>query len=674
MTTIKKHHRPLLARRTLQILLALMVVATLVATTAWWRGRAPTAAAPILDEPTASTVAANAAVAQSLPLDNPQSFEDAKRGFMAMPSGQVVGPGGNVAWDYDKFKFVAGDAPPSANPSLWRQAKLNTQIGLFKVKDGIYQLRGFDMANITLIEGKTGWIVVDTLTNRETAAAAMAFARKNLGDKPVSALIFTHSHVDHFGGALGVISSEEVLRRKVPVVAPAGFLEEATSENILMGSAMGRRATWQFGNLLPTSPKGMIDAGLGKNVALASVGILSPNVVIDHTPQEMTLDGVKFVFQNAPHSEAPAELTFFLPEHKAFCGSEIMVQSMHNLYTLRGAKVRDSLKWSGYIDEAIGLFGADTEVYFASHHWPLWGNARIVDFMKKHRDTYRYLHDQTVRMINAGMKPTEIAEQIKLPASLQSSFGVRGYYGAARHNVKAIYQYYMGWFDGNPANLDPIPRADAATRYVALMGGPEKTLAGAQAAFDKGDFRWAAEVLNHLVFAQPDNQAAREMLGRTYVQLGYVAESAIWRNFYLTGAMELRSGLNGPGVDPTLSLDMLAQTSIEHFLVAMSAGLNGPAAEGKELKINLVFTDLKESYVLWIENSVLHHRKSAPDANANATLTLTKAVFLKMMTGSAKAQDMFMGDAIKVGGSTLDLVRFFTLIDKAPKTFSIVTP
>lgn len=636
-------------------------------------GKAPPPAAQGTAGVEAATAQANARVAQSLDLADRQDFEDAARGLIARPHGKLLNPDGSVLWDYERFDFVKGDAPPSVNPSLWRQAKLNHESGLFKVTDGVWQLRGFDLANITLIEGKTGWIVVDALTSRETAAAAMAFARAHLGAHAVSAVIFTHSHVDHFGGALGVVSGEEAAARKLPVVAPEGFLEEATSENVLLGPSMGRRAAWMYGTRLPASPTGLVGEGLGEDVAIGSVGILPPTVTISGTTTEMTLDGVKFVFFNAPGSEAPAEMAFYLPEQKALCAAEILTHNLHNLYALRGAKVRDALRWSNYIDEFIRRF-PDTEVLFAQHHWPIWGNARIIDFMKKQRDAYRYIHDQTIRMVNAGMRPDAIADTLELPPSLARTFALRGYYGTVRHDARAVYQQYVGWFDGNPAHLDPIPREEAAKRYVKLMGGESAVVAAAQKAFDGHEYRWAAELLNHAVFADPGDRAAKALLARTYEQLGYAAESGPWRNFYLTGAYELENGPPAKGIDRTILLDMLAWTPTERFLDAMAASLDGPAAEGKSFKVNLVITDAKESYVLWIENSVLHHRRAPPAADADATLELSKRLFLGMMTGSVKLKDLLLGDELKTSGSRLDLVRFFALFDKAKGTFPIVTP
>jgi alkyl sulfatase BDS1-like metallo-beta-lactamase superfamily hydrolase len=620
-----------------------------------------------------ATAQANERLAKSLNLADAQDFEDAKRGLVARPGGRILAADGTVLADFDAFKFLEGNAPPTVNPSLWRHALLNAQAGLFKVTDGIYQLRGFDIANMTLVEGKTGWIVIDTLTARESAAAALAFARQHLGDKPVSVVVFTHSHADHFGGAQGVIPAGEAAERKVPIIAPEGFMEEATSENIMVGTAMARRSIFQFGKDLERSPKGMVDTGLGKGVVYGAIGILQPTQLITQPTQELVLDGVRFVFHNVPGAEAPAELTFSIPEKKAYGGAENLAQTMHNLLPVRGAKVRDALRWATYMQQALDQLG-DAEVYFGQHNWPVWGNARIAAFITKHRDVYKYTHDQTVRLINAGRTPRQIADLVKLPKSLSEHFGARGYYGDLRHNVKAVYQFYLGAYDGNPANLDPLPPEQSAKRYLELIGGADKAVAAAQAAYDKGEFRWAAELLNHAVFGQPDHKGARELLARTYDQMGYMAEAATWRNSYLTAAAELRNGPPKKGVDRAFLVDMLSQTPIERFLEAMAAGLDGPAAEGKDLKVNLVLTDTRESFVLWIENAVLHHRKAPPAADANATLTLTKPIFIKMMAGTAGVKDTLLSDDLKVTGSKIDLVRFFALIDKAPGTFPVVSP
>lgn len=649
----------------------LFVLAVLIAGLAAGCGR-NAGSGGVAGDATPATLKVNEQSVLGLKFDDQQDFEDAKRGFIAKPAGQVLAADGSVLTDFDAFKFVDGKAPPTVNPSLWRHAILNAQTGLFKVTDGVYQVRGFDIANMTLIEGKSGWIVVDTLTCRETAAAALAFARKHLGDKPVTAIVFTHSHADHFGGAMGVVSAKEAAERKVPVVAPEGFMEESTSENVLVGTAMARRSAYQFGKDLERSPKGMVDTGLGKGVAYGNIGILQPTQLITQPTQELTLDGVRFVFHNVPGAEAPAELSFTIPEMKAYGGAENLAQTMHNLLPVRGAKARDSLRWAGYMQQALDHI-VGIEVYFGQHNWPVWGNARIAEFITKHRDVYKYTHDQTVRLINAGYTPREIADTVKLPQSLASYFGARGYYGDLRHNVKAVYQLYLGAYDGNPANLDPMPPQESAKRYLELIGGADKAVAAAQTAFDKGEYRWAAELLNHAVFGQPDHRGAKELLARTYDQMGYMAEATTWRNSYLTAAAELRNGPPKKGVDRSFLIDMLTQTPVERFLEAMAAGLDGPAAEGKNLKINLVLSDTGESFVLWIENAVLHHKKAAPAADADATLTLTKDIFIKMMAGTAGVKDTLLSDDLKVDGSRIDLVRFFTLIDKAAGTFKIVT-
>ena len=635
---------------------------------------APGADAQGHSAPTAATISANRAAAKRLALDDPRDFEEARRGLIASaPDLVIAGPGGKPVWDMPGYAFVEGAAPDSVNPSLWRQAKLNNINGLFKVGEGIYQLRGFDISNMTLIEGERGWIVVDPLTARETAARALAFAREHLGERPVSAIVYTHSHVDHFGGVLGVVSPEEVAARGIRIIAPAGFMEEATSENMLAGSTMGRRAAYMYGQHLAHAPRGHVDTGLGKGPAFGSAGIIAPTETVGRTGEELVIDGVRFVFQYAPASEAPAEFTFYLPELKAFCGAEIVSHTLHNLYTLRGAKVRDALKWSGYIDEAMRLFG-DAEIYFGSHHWPLWGRERIVGFLQKQRDSYRFIHDQTLRLVSLGHTPQQIAEELELPASLAGEFANRGYYGTVRHNAKAVYQFYFGWYDANPAHLDPLPPVEAAVRYVEFMGGGAAVLAKAQASFDQGDYRWVAEVLNHLVFAEPDNGAARELLARAYDQLGYQAESGPWRDAYLSGAWELRHGVPDGAGSAGRVLDLLRNTPTDRFLDTMAVMLDGARAAERHVVINLVLSDTGESHVLELENGVLHHRREPPRAGADATITVTRALFVDMLTGQAGLRKTLESDALDVDGSRVALLRFFSLFDKPDPAFPIVTP
>ena len=525
---------------------------------------------------------------------------------------------------------------------------------------------------MSLIDSKNGWIVVDPLTTVETASRAMAFARKTLGDKPVVAVIFTHSHVDHFGGALAVASAADVASGKVRVYAPQGFMEEATSENVLAGPAMGRRAIYMYGRDLPRSERGKVDNGLGKEPAMGTVGILQPTDLIDSTPQAVAIDGVDFIFQYTPGAEAPAEMTFYLPAHKAFGGAEILSRTLHNLYTLRGAKVRDARLWAGYID-ASRQDNTQAEVMFFSHHWPVWGQERIGALMREQRDTFSYIHDQTLRLANQGYGPREIAEQLTLPKSLQTHYWNRGYYGTLKHNVKGVYQMYFGWYDANPANLDPLPRLEGAKQYVEYMGGSAAILEKAQVSFDKGEYRWLAEVLNQLVSAEPENAQAKALLARSYDQLGYRAESSAWRNAYLTAAFELRHGAPEFGVDVAAAGDLLEQTSGAQFMQMFQVALNGPKAEGVDLRLNITFSDLQENYVLSIENAVLQAHQGPVDSDASATLTLTRALLVKIITQQAGIKELLTSEDMQVDGSMLDLARFFSLLDKPDQVFPIVT-
>jgi len=623
--------------------------------------------------PTKTTIRVNEQVIHDLPADDRQDFEDARRGWIAGISDlKIVHADGTPAWDQTAYRFIHGEAPPSVNPSLWRQAQLNNIHGLFEVTRGIYQLRGFDLANLTLIEGKTGWIVVDTLTCHETAAAALDLAWQHLDAKPITALIFTHSHIDHFGGSTAVLSAKDAIEKNIPIVAPQGFMQESISESVLAGGAMQRRAQYMYGRWLARSERGHVDTGLGKEPAVGTMGILTPTAIIDHTPQELELDGVRFVFQHAPESEATAELTFYLPDFKAYCGGEIVSRNLHNIYTLRGTKARDALKWSRYIDEALTRFG-EAEIYFGTHHWPVWDNDRVVEFLKVHRDTYKYIHDQTLRMANNGMTPREIAEEIQLPDSLRRTFSNRDYYGTLRHNVKAVYSFYFGWYDANPANLNPLPPSEAGARYVDFMGGPEEVLQKARTSFDAGEYRWVAEVLNHLVFADPRNEQARMLLAETYDQLAYQAESGPWRDVYLTGALELRHGITKARSAANAGI-LLRQMPVSSFFDVMAVRLDGPKAQGENISINFVFTDLGERYVLRLENAVLHHYRQESDPGANVTLTMTHDLFVRIFTRQITMMDAAASDDLKIDGNADDLIRFFSLLTTPDGMFPIVTP
>lgn len=624
--------------------------------------------------PTAFTAAKNKAVLEELPFSDQQDFEDAQKGLIATPTALKVASadGGPAVWEPARYDFIEGDAPASVNPSLWRQAKLNNIHGLFKVTDGVYQIRGFDLANMSLIEGEQGWIVVDPLTNAQTAAAAIRFAFEHLPAKPITAVLFTHSHIDHFGGVLGALEAANTSVDDVRVIAPPGFLAESTSENILAGPTMMRRSDYMYGSILPRTARGHVGSGLGKGPSSGLVGILPPTDVIDRTGMALSIDGVDFIFQNVSGSEAPAEFTFYLPAQKAFCGAEMVSRNMHNLYTLRGAKVRDALAWSEFIDEANRLF-ADADVYFASHHWPIWGGDAISEFLDVQRDTYKFIHDQTLRLAHRGFTPDEIAERIELPQALQQSFSNRGYYGTVKHNSRAVYQRYYGWYNGNPATLNPLPHEQSASKYVQAMGGASNVLALGRTAYEGGDYRWAATLLNHLVFAEADKGAA-ELLAKVYDQLGYQAESAPWRDMYLAAALELRHGKKTGGFDKTLGRDLIKYADRKNFFDMMAAQLNAEEAVGVELIINFNFTDLNENHVLRVKNSVLHHRKAQRNENANATLNITHDLFLDLVLGTANISEFIFSDQLSIEGSKLDLAKFFGLQDAADEVFEIVRP
>jgi alkyl sulfatase BDS1-like metallo-beta-lactamase superfamily hydrolase len=639
-------------------------------------GQETTRLEPTGTDATTFTAERNRRVAESLDLADRRAFADAERGLVAAADPREVSypNGDNPARTLAEFAFLEGEAPDTVNPSLWRQARLNNRAGLYEVAPGIHQLRGFDLANMTLIEGQKGWIVVDPLTTEATARDALAFARRHLGDRAVTGVVFTHSHADHFGGVLGVLSAEEAAERGVPIVAPVGFLDAATRENLLAGPAMIRRVGFVYGRSLGLGPQGNVGIGLGKALGVGKAGVLPPTREVTATGETLMLDGVPFVFQLALGSEAPAEFTFYLPQQHAFCGAEVVSMNMHNVYTLRGAKVRDALAWSGYIDEAIGLF-PEAEVYFGSHHWPVWGREGVVDFLKGQRDLYKYIHDQTLRLANQGLTPREIAEELELPEALTRRFDLRGYYGSVRHNAKAVYQFYFGWYDGNPAHLDPLPPEEAARRYVALAGGAPPLLASAQQSYDAGDYRWAAELLNHLVFAEPAHTEARRLLAASYRQLGYAAESTQWRNSYLVAAHELETGPpEGAGALARNQRAVLMNTPLEAFFDAMAVNLDGPKAAEAELALNVVFSDLGESFVLDVENGVLHHRRGGPSPDADATLEITHGLFVDLIIRNVGVRETLFSDELSLSGSRLDAVRFFRLFSPAEGSFAIVTP
>jgi alkyl sulfatase BDS1-like metallo-beta-lactamase superfamily hydrolase len=620
------------------------------------------------------TIAANKTLADSLNLNDQQDFEDATRGLIASaPNNIITNSLGQKLWDASAYDFIQGEAPDTVNPSLWRQAKLNNIRGLFKVGESIYQLRGFDLANTTLIKGQSGWIVVDPLTTLETTKSAMAFAEQHLGEIKLSAVIFTHSHIDHFGGVLSLINAQQAKENNIPIIAPSGFMHEAVSENIVAGPAMMRRGGYMMGNGLERSVTGHVDTGLGKQVIFGSTSILEPTLVIDRPEVSLTIDGVDFEFYNMPNSEAPAELTFYLPQWKAFCGAEILSHVMHNILTLRGAKVRDALLWSDYIGQSIDRLD-DVELFFNSHHWPTWGHDRIITQMQQQQDMYKFIHDQTVRLANIGFTPKEIAESLELPKSLAGNFHIRGYYGTLSHNSKAVYQHYFGWYDGNPAHLNPLPPEQSSVRYVEFMGGADALLEKAASYQAKGEYRWVGEVLNHLVFAEPGNIAAREMLAEAYRQMAYQAESGPWRDIYLSAAQELIRGAVEVNAVAISSRAFLQEVPLLQFMKALSVKLDAEKAEGEQLKINLLFTDSDTNFVLTVRNSVMYYQQLPVDSAADATLSLTQDLFVEILLGEVGIGTLIGSDELSVDGSTLKLLKFFSLLGAAQDDFNIVFP
>ena len=622
---------------------------------------------------TEKTIAANAAVASTLPFDDQRDEDFASRGFIATMADPVVtGADGRVVWDFSAYDFLKQPAPPTVNPSLWRTAAILARHGLFKVSDHIYQVRGFDISNITFIEGETGWIVIDPLLSTEMASAAYDLISSKIGLKPIHAVIYTHSHVDHYGGVRGVVDQADVDAGKVKIIAPEGFTEHAVSENVIAGNAMGRRATFMFGTLLPKGPEGQLSTGIGPALSTGTVTLIPPTDSIAETGQTMVIDGVTLEFQLTPGTEAPAEMNIFLPQWNALCLAENANGSMHNVLTLRGALVRDAKAWADYLGESARLFADRTDVMFTSHFWPRWGRDEIKDYITKHRDAYRFLHNETVRLMNEGYTGEEIAERIALPPVLAREWYNKGYYGTMSHNSKAVYQRYMGWYDGNPSSLNPLPPEAAAKHYVEAFGGADAVVEKARVSFAAGDYRWVVEILKHVVFAEPDHAAARELLADAYEQMGYQAESAPWRNIYLSGAAELRTNERVP-LPRSVAIDTVRAMETPLLFDLMAVMIDPEKAEGKTLTVNMVFPEREEAFALTLANSVLGHETGAKEGAA-ATLTANRAAFLMVMTGMAKMQDMIASDAIRIEGDPQAVGAILSALKRPAADFAIVTP
>lgn len=619
-------------------------------------------------KPASPTIRAqHAAARETFPFADTRDFADAERGLIAEPSSDSVrSASGDIVWDNGTYAFLAGEAPETVHPSLWRQSRLVTKAGLFEVTEGIYQVRGFDLSNMTIVEGDAGIIVIDPLISQETAAAGLALYREHRGDRPIAAVIYTHSHLDHFGGVLGIVSQNEVDAGRVTVVAPDGFLEHAIAENIYAGTAMSRRAGYMYGAALERGPHGQVGAGLGQTTSTGSVGVIVPTLLIRETGETHTFDGIEIEFQMAPGTEAPSEMHFYFPKHRALCMAENATHTLHNLLTLRGAVVRDPHVWSQYLTEAIARFGPRTDVLFASHHWPTWGSEEVTEFLSLQRDLYGYLHDQTLRLINSGCTGAEAAENFPLPPALVNAWHTHGYYGSVSHNVKAIAQRYLGWFDGNPARLWPHPPAAQAERYVAAMGGVDRVVELARTAFEDGDFRWAATLLDHAVFADEHHAAARDLYADTLEQLAYGSENGTWRNFFLSGATELRHGTFGTPTSAN-SPTIVAQLPPEMLLDAVAIRVNGPRAWDLDLALRLELSDLDRSFRVTLRNGVLVYVEDG-EGPVGLTIRTTHPRLLMLAAGDLDSA------GLELDGDRGALEALLTVLDRGDPDFAIVTP
>ncbi|MFF3620853.1 alkyl/aryl-sulfatase [Streptomyces sp. NPDC002467] len=621
-----------------------------------------------------------AGAVEALPMADEQDFEDVARGFVGRSIvRQITAVDGRIVWDLDAYRFMdggeggGGDAPETVNPSLWRQGRLLIQDGLFEVVPGIYQLRGFDLSVMSVIEGDSGVIVVDPLVTKETAAAAFALYTEHRGPRPVSAVIYTHSHIDHFGGVKGVVGDDDVTSGRTQIIAPDGFMEHAVSENVFAGTAMARRAGYMYGAALDKGPSGQIGAGLGLTVSDGEATLIPPTVHITKTGQTLTVDGVRIVFQVTPGTEAPAEMNFYLPEHRALCTAENTSHTLHNILTIRGAQVRDARAWADYLTETIGLWGDELDVVFASHHWPTWGRSNGVEFLSLQRDLYAYVHDQTLRLLNQGYVGREIAEMLRMPPALEAAWSTRGYYGSVSHNVKAVYQRYMGWYDGNPAHLWEHPPVAAAQRYVAAMGGPDAAVGVAQRAFDEGDYRWAVEVLNHVLFTDEHHARARTLQADAFEQLGYGAENGTWRNAFLSGAHELRHGKFGT---PTTAAtpDIMAALTVEQVFAGIGVRIDGPRAWDEHIVLSWVITDEGTTHVVEVRNGALNQRVASGPAPGSTTFTLTRPALISLVVGGQDLPTALAEGTVSVEGDPSDLGRLVDLLGPADPDFAIVTP
>lgn len=665
--------------RKLKITSIVMVSVGLLIQSAYASGGGPSVAAEALGiekDATTFTQQINKDLLNVLPFKDTRDFKNAQKGFIASGESVIKDAQGNIIFSTKEFDFMKDlkkKAPATVNPSLWRQMKLVNITGLFKVHEHIYQIRNYDLANMTVIEGKSGLIIMDPLVSAEAAKAALDLYFEHRPKKPVKAVIYSHSHVDHFGGVRGVVDKADLKAGKVKIIAPYDFMENAIAENVMAGNAMSRRASYMYGNVLPKDAKGNIGAGLGSTTSSGQVTLITPTLIIEKDWEDHVIDGLHFEFQLTLNTEAPSEMHYYIKDYRALCPAENVNHTMHNLYTLRGAKVRDSKAWAKHIDNMLLKWGDKSDVLFAPHHWPSWGEEDIKEHVAKQRDTYKYLHDQVLRLANHGYTMDEIGDMVKLPDSLNNTWASHGYYGSLSHNVRAIYNFYLGYFDGNPAHLHKLPPEPAAKKYVEFMGGAKSVINQAKKTYGNGEYRWTAEVLSHVVFADPNNKEAKNLLADTLEQLGYVAESGPWRNFYLSGARELRAGVKAVPTPNTASPDIVQNMSITMMLDYMAVRLNPKKAAGKKMKIGFNFTDVNELYTLILENSTLNNRIGLDD-DIGTTIVTTRATLNDIMLGKLTVEKGIENGAIKVEGTKGKFNELKGMLDDFEFWFNLVTP
>ena len=630
------------------------------------------AATPVSGHKSASpaTLAAQAQMQASLPVDTGQDDEFAHRGFIATAKDPVIrAEDGHIAWDMAAYDWIKGDAPPTVNPSLWRQMKFHKIHGLFKVADGLWQVRGFDGSNMTVVNGKTGWVIIDPLWSKETAAAAIKLVNEQLGTRPVTGVIYSHSHPDHFGGVRGIVDSNA----PPPIFAPEHFMQETSSEWVMVGNATGRRAAYHIGALVPLGPQDSVGTGLSGTVSTGAITLIAPSDSIKQTGETRDIDGVKIEFQMVPDTEAPSEMNLYLPDYRTFFIAEIATCTMHNIQTPRGALVRDALRWAGFLTEALTLYGERSDNIISGHCWPRFGNDVVKNYLALQRDNYKFIHDQTVRMMNMGETPTEIAEQLKPPPAITNEWSNHGYYGTYRHNAKGVYQRYIGWWDGNPAHLNMYPPVEQGKRYVAAMGGAKNVIRVANEAMKTGDYRWSAELLNHLVFADPNNKTAKDLLADSYEQMGYQAESAVWRNYYISGAAELRQGILHRVFMGKPHPDLINAMPTASFLDMVATRLNPTKIGDRALTIALAVTDRNEHYVLSLKNAVLVSEADKSVAAPTVTLSGNRPLLMGLFVAKAPLEKMEAA-GLKVGGDRAALTALLDAIETPPPDYPIVTP